>query len=86
MTDVTANPTEAETSDPTTEGDNLPVTELPPRLAYGVEETAALISISRRMLYELLRSGRLASVKIGNRRLIRRTDLERFLDELEAGT
>ena len=54
------------------------------RLAYSVEEAAAIIGISRRTVYELLRTGQLRSVKIGSRRLIRHTDLERFIDELDA--
>ena len=54
------------------------------RMAWSVDEAASLIGISRRLLYELLRSGQLRSVKIGSRRLIRQQDLERFLEELEA--
>ena len=54
------------------------------RLAWSVDETAELLGISRRSLYELLRSGELRSVKIGSRRLIRNADLERFVDELDS--
>ncbi|MEM8923795.1 MAG: helix-turn-helix domain-containing protein [Actinomycetota bacterium] len=54
-----------------------------PKLAYSVEEAAEALGISRRSIYELLRSGQLGSVKIGARRLIRRTDLDVFLGSLE---
>ncbi len=54
------------------------------KLAYSVEEAADLIGISRRTIYELIRTGDLGSVKIGTRRLIRKTDLTQFLDDLEA--
>lgn len=54
-----------------------------PRLAYSVDEAADMIGISRRSIYELLRSGQLRSVKIGARRLVRRSDLDTFLEELE---
>ena len=53
------------------------------RLTYSVVEAAAVLGISRRSVYELLGSGSLRSVKIGNRRLIRHADLERFVAELE---
>ena len=43
-----------------------------------------MVGISRRSVYELLRTGQLRSKKLGSRRLIRHTDLERFLDELDA--
>jgi excisionase family DNA binding protein len=48
------------------------------RLRFG----PAAPDVSRRLLYELLRSNALRSVKIGSRRLIRQADLERFLAEL----
>lgn len=53
-----------------------------PRLGYSVEEAGELIGISRRTLYELIRTGELGSVKVGNRRLVRHSDLELFLIEL----
>jgi excisionase family DNA binding protein len=55
----------------------------PQRLAYSVDEAAGLLGLSRRSIYELLRDGQLGSVKIGSRRLIRHTDLELFLSQLE---
>lgn len=55
----------------------------PERLTYSVTEAAEAIRISRRPIYELLRSRQLASVKFGSRRLIRSAELTRFLAELE---
>lgn len=53
------------------------------RLAYNVDEAAEIIGISRRLLYELLRTGELGSIKIRNRRVIRRSDITTFLDAHE---
>ncbi|MCP4964525.1 MAG: helix-turn-helix domain-containing protein [bacterium] len=53
------------------------------RLAWNVDEAAALIGISRRHPYELLGSGELRSIKIGSRRLVRQSDLEQFIDGVE---
>ncbi len=54
------------------------------RLAYSVEEAGQMIGISRRTIYELIRSGQLVSIKIGSRRLVRHVDLERYLDSVSA--
>ena len=43
------------------------------------------IGLSRSTLYEELRSGRLSSVRVGSRRLVRRTDLDAWVEELPAG-
>jgi excisionase family DNA binding protein len=57
--------------------------EAPLRLTLNVEEAARIIGISRRTMYELIRTGELCSVKIGSRRLIRHSDLEAFVQGLE---
>ena len=49
------------------------------RLAYSVEEAARLTGLSRDLLYDEIRRGNLASVKIGRRRLITRQHLNQFL-------
>lgn len=54
------------------------------KLAYSVEDAADLIGISRRTIYELIRTRELGSVKIGTRRLIRQADLVSYLESLEA--
>ena len=49
------------------------------RLAYSVDEAARLTGLSRDLLYDQMRRGNLAYVKIGRRRLITRQHLEQFL-------
>ncbi len=53
------------------------------RLAYTPVEAAQLLSISRGKLYELLKSGAIASVKAGRSRRIRHEALVAYLDTLE---
>jgi len=55
------------------------------QLVYTVVEAAQALRLSRSKTYELLRNGRLRSVRIGGRRLVRRADLERFVKELGEG-
>ena len=43
--------------------------EIPP-VMYRVEEAATALRLSRSLLYELIRSGRLRTVKVGSRRLV----------------
>ena len=50
------------------------------RLTYTVAETAALLGIGTTLAKELIRSGELTSLKIGNRRLVARADLEAFVE------
>lgn len=47
-----------------------------------VEETAALLNVSRTRVYSLLRDGSLKSVKVGGRRLVPREAIEAFINEL----
>ncbi|HVT76979.1 MAG TPA: helix-turn-helix domain-containing protein [Acidimicrobiales bacterium] len=54
------------------------------RLSYSPGEAAAVLGVSRGTVYKLLDAGALASCKLGSRRLIRRSDLEAFLDALPA--
>ena len=49
------------------------------RLAYSVEEAARLTGLSRDLLYDQMRLGNLASIKVGRRRLITRQHLNQFL-------
>jgi excisionase family DNA binding protein len=44
-----------------------------------VEEVAELLRVGRTTVYDLIRTGRLASVTIGRLRRIRRTDLASYL-------
>jgi excisionase family DNA binding protein len=49
------------------------------RLAYSVDEAAELTGLSRDLLYDQMRTGKLAYLKIGRRRIITRQHLEAFL-------
>ena len=48
-------------------------------LAYSGDEAARLIGLSRDLLYDQMRRGNLANVKVGRRRLITRQHLQQFL-------
>ena len=50
------------------------------RLAYSVDEAARLTGLSRDLLYDQMRQGNLASIKVGRRRLITRQHLQQFLE------
>jgi excisionase family DNA binding protein len=58
-----------------------PVTssDLNERLAYSVDEVAAITGLSRDLLYDQMRVGKLAYLTIGRRRIITRQHLEAFL-------
>jgi len=49
------------------------------RLAYSVDEAAAITGLSRDLLYDQMRAGKLAYLKVGRRRIITRQHLESFL-------
>jgi excisionase family DNA binding protein len=49
------------------------------RLAYSVDEVAAVTGLSRDLLYDQMRAGKLAYLKVGRRRIITRQHLEAFL-------
>lgn len=58
---------------------------IPAPLCVPVEVAAQMIGISRAGLYNELTAGRLPSLKIGKRRLVRVSDLNRYLEgKLEA--
>lgn len=44
-----------------------------------VDETIRVLRLGRTRVNEMLRAGKLPSIKIGHRRFVRRIDLERFL-------
>jgi excisionase family DNA binding protein len=48
-------------------------------LAYTVEEAAQATRLSRDLLYDEMRAGRLAYLKVGRRRIITRQHLDAFL-------
>lgn len=53
------------------------------RLAYRVKEAADALAISRSRFYELVAAGRIRVLKDGVRTLVRRSELEAYLDRLE---
>ena len=54
------------------------------KLAYTVEEAAVLLSLSRAKLYRLIDSCEIGSIVIGRSRRITHSQLEDFLQRLEA--
>lgn len=52
----------------------------PERLAYSVDEAAAVLGVARETIYELIRTGQLRSRKAGSRRIIGKHHLLQFLD------
>ena len=62
---------------------NKPITTatelLEQRLAYSVDEAAIVTGLSRDLLYDQMRTGKLAYLKVGRRRIITRQHLEAFL-------
>jgi excisionase family DNA binding protein len=55
--------------------------ELIGSLAYAPEDAARAVGVSRRTIFELMRDGVLARIKVGRRTLIRRVDLEAWLEK-----
>ena len=53
--------------------------QLAERLAYSVDEVAQITGLSSDLLYDQMRAGQLAYIKVGRRRIITRQHLEAFL-------
>lgn len=49
------------------------------RVAYSVAEAVLITGLSRDLLYEQMRTGKLSYLKVGRRRIISRRNLEAFL-------
>lgn len=54
----------------------------PPRLLT-VEEACRKLRVSRWSLYQLIRANQLATVRIGRRRLVAESAIDRFIEERE---
>ncbi len=54
-----------------------------PAVLYRVDEAAAALRLSRSVLYELIRSGQLRSVKAGRRRLVPVAALSEYVHSLD---
>jgi excisionase family DNA binding protein len=61
------------------QGGTVTSTDPSQRLAYSVDEAAAVTGLSRDLLYDQMRTGKLAYLKVGRRRIITRQHLEAFL-------
>lgn len=59
-------------------------TDVVPAVLYGVDEAATALRLSRSLIYELIRSGRLRSVKQGRRRLVPVGALDEYVASLES--
>ena len=55
-----------------------------PRLAVSVEDAAYALGVSRRHIYTLLETGEVRSFTSRRRRLIRLSELERYMDARES--
>lgn len=55
-----------------------------PRLAYGMEELAEAIGVSRACVYGLKAEGKLTTFKLGRRTLVTADEARRLLTELQA--
>jgi len=60
-------------------------TERAEKAAFSIDETVIYIGICRANIYRLLRSNAISSFRIGKRRLILRSELDRFIAEHAAG-
>ena len=56
------------------------------KLTYSINEACDVIGVRRDLLYRLINQGDLPSLKIGDRRFIRRQALEAFLQASELKT
>jgi excisionase family DNA binding protein len=55
-----------------------------PNLLYGIAEVGKATSLGRSSVYSLIAAGKLRTVKVGRRTLIRAEDLKAFVDGLGA--
>ena len=51
------------------------------RLAFGVADAAAALSVGQSTVWRWIQAGQLRTIKLGGRTLIRREELVRLLDE-----
>ena|GEM_PF-2189359 len=56
------------------------------QLLVSVPHAARRLSLSERSTWNLIRAGKLRSVQVGGRRLIRLRDLQSFVEALDDGT
>lgn len=51
------------------------------RLAYGIEDAAQALCVGKSTIWRWVHDGRVKTIKLGGRTLIRREELMRLLDE-----
>lgn len=56
-----------------------------PTISIGVENVPAALGVSRTATFWLIKQGHLPSFKIGKRRLVRVSDMEKLVDKLASG-
>jgi excisionase family DNA binding protein len=61
-------------------GESEPFQPPPQRLTLAVDEAAATLGITRASAYEAVRRGEIPHIRIGNRILVSRSQLEKMLD------
>ncbi len=54
------------------------------RAAYGVAQAAEALSVGKSTVWRLIKDGRIKPIQLGGRTIIRRSELDRLLDEAEA--
>jgi excisionase family DNA binding protein len=57
-----------------------------PAVLYRVDEAAGALRLSRSLVYVLIRSGRLRTVKAGRRRLVPVAALDEYVNSLDGAT
>ena len=55
------------------------------QLLYTVPHAAAVLDLSKTTVWNMIRDGELESIKVRNRRMITRAELERYIAALAAG-
>jgi excisionase family DNA binding protein len=60
--------------------DSVPVSGNP--LLLTINQVAALLNLGRTKTYEIVRSGKIKSMKVGSRRLIRPEDVQKYVAEV----
>ncbi len=56
----------------------------PPKLAVSIDHAAHTLDVSRRHVYTLIENGELVSFTSGRRRLVRVSELERYISDQES--
>jgi len=58
----------------------------PPKLAFGIDETAFALNLGRTKVYSLVNEGLLKTVKIGSRRLVSADSIRELLNPTAGGS